>query len=467
VLSVGKHGVTVDHEGKRQSVTWGRVLGHKKRISQKLKIIHEGDDGVIVEDSAGKRRFVHIPPEAKEDQYMVKALADKRLLLFTKSEKIANRAGLHLENRTDRTGRNQKKWVRSQDETKGDKQTKTSESEQNSSHGQTEFGARNIKAGQKVQFKLGELAGEGKVVGNPGADGAHVKDSSGHIHQVRWDQVTGNGSHNSESDNKGAGDDQQSQSKLFDDEFVASLPSTVKQPHDNWEDLVKHGKEGLEQFNEMLGKVQQVMGLKSGHNPDDITDEQWGNDDGYLFIAPLKGEKRAREKVEGDYDGDWSQLRDVVRATISVPTMAQVKQAVGHLHDVGIDLAQKPKNRFEKSTHEGYRDLMAIVKLPNGMVAELQIHVKAMTQAKNHGHHHYGITRSLQTKYNEIEPSDKWSDEDHSEYYKAIKAQRNIYSEAWRKANGETKNQLTKAFLGSTIILLFRKKEVPNEHDLH
>ncbi|SDH26784.1 zeta toxin family protein [Nitrosomonas sp. Nm132] len=193
VLSVGKHGVTVDHEGKRQSVTWERVLGHKKRISQKLKIIHEGDDGMIVEDPAGKRRFVHIPPEAKEDQYMVKALADKRLLLFTKSEKIANRAGLHLENRTDRTGRNQKKWVRSNPEiTAGNKRSKAKDPDPKDRRGSTAgYGIHNIEAVDRIQFKLGELTGEGEVVGNPGKDGAHVKDSSGHIHQVRWDQVTG------------------------------------------------------------------------------------------------------------------------------------------------------------------------------------------------------------------------------------------------------------------------------------
>ena len=156
-------------------------------------------------------------------------------------------------------------------------------------------------------------------------------------------------------------------------------------------------------------------------------------------------------------------MRDIVRATISVPTMTYVKQTIGHLHDVGIDLAQKPKNRFEKPTHEGYRDLMAIVKLPNGMVAELQIHVKAMTLAKEQGHKDYEITRTLQARYKEDQPSDDWSDEDHKAYYQALGRQKKLYGDAWIKANVGDKVQLTKAFHGRRIILLFKKKEVPNE----
>ncbi|HRQ04328.1 MAG TPA: hypothetical protein PK580_00030 [Nitrosomonas halophila] len=452
VLSVGKHGVTVDHEGKNHRIEWHRVIGHKKRATQKLRILHEGEDGVIVEDQSGKKRFMHMSSEARESQRMVKSGDERRIVLFMKSDSIANRAGLHLENRTDRTGRNQKKWVRSgeRDAPKGDKQAKQEEA------GAGSFGVDNVKAGHKLKFKLGELDGHGEVVGNPGKDGAHIKDPDGHIHQVRWGQVYGRADKYDGEQKQGR---RQEHGKLFDDELIASLPETSRQPHDNWEDLVKHGKEGLEQFKEALGKVQQVMGLKSGMAPEDVTPEQWENDDGFLFVAPLKGEKRTREKVEGEYDGDWSQLRDIVRGTISVPTMVQVKQAIGHLHEMGIELAQKPKNRFANPTDAGYRDLMAIVKLPNGMVAELQIHVKAMTLAKEHGHKHYEITRKLEAHYGEDKPSDKWSDEDHHAYYKSLKAQKTIYSDAWNKVTGSGSGEsLTKAFLSKKIILLFKKQ---------
>ena len=253
---------------------------------------------------------------------------------------------------------------------------------------------------------------------------------------------------------------------LFDQAYIDSLPEKINQPVNTWEDLVKHGTEGLAQFKEMMGKVQQSMGLKAGIKPEDVTPDQWENDDGFMFIAPLKGEKRAREKVQSDYvteehpDGDWSQLRDVVRGTISVPSMAHVKQAISHLQSVGISLAQKPKNRFEKPTGEGYRDLMTFVKLPNGMLAELQIHVKAMTLAKEKGHKDYEITRSLQGKYGEDEPSDKWHDDDHTKFYDALKRQKEIYGEAWNKANGSVQNgakTLIKSEQCGTLKLFFRR----------
>lgn len=85
VLSIGKHGATVDHEGKRHRVEWNRVIGHKKRSEQKFKILHEGEDGIIVEDSSGKKRFMRIPPEARDDgQYMAKSDGGYRLVMFVR-----------------------------------------------------------------------------------------------------------------------------------------------------------------------------------------------------------------------------------------------------------------------------------------------------------------------------------------------------------------------------------------------
>jgi hypothetical protein len=82
VLSVGKHGATVEHEGKRHRVEWGRVLGHKKRSEQKFRILHEGEDGMIVEDSSGKRRFVRIPQEARDGSHLAKSDGGYRLVTF-------------------------------------------------------------------------------------------------------------------------------------------------------------------------------------------------------------------------------------------------------------------------------------------------------------------------------------------------------------------------------------------------
>src|SRR5690606_3783157 len=98
--------------------------------------------------------------------------------------------------------------------------------------------------------------------------------------------------------------------------------------------------------------------------------EDWENERGYLFIGPLKKEDRAREKVEADYEGDWSQLRDMVRATIAVPMVTQLPKVLRELEAAGMELAQKPKNNLVKPLPGGYRDINMIIKLPNGMLAE-------------------------------------------------------------------------------------------------
>lgn len=446
VVCHGRHGVTVDIGGKHHKVKWEKVLGHKQRVPQRYNVIDDGEDGMLVEDESGRRRFIAVPNESKDDPMVAKSFSARRpVLLFAKASPagagMPPGPGLQKKQITDKNGVQTTKWVR------------------------VDRGGPPAQKGQHVGFENGEHRGHGQVSA-VGKDGVTVRDGSGGDHRVTHDKIThhwqGDGApdaspHEQTGDAKQPEQAQQSD-QLFDPKTVESLPDKVNQPVNTWEDLVKHGTEGLGQFKDMMGKVQQAMGLKTGMKPEDITPEQWENDDGFMFIAPLKGEKRAKEKVEADYNGDWSQLRDIVRGTISLPTMGHVKQALGHLKEAGIELAQKPKDRFAKPTGEGYRDLMAFVKLPNGMLAELQIHVKAMTLAKEKGHKDYEVTRSLQGKYNEGEPSDKWSDEDHTKFYDALKRQKEIYGEAWNKANGQANSdggKLIKSDQSTTMKLLF------------
>ena len=67
VLSAGKHGATIEHEGKQHRVKWDRIAGHKSRVPQNYRVLHEGDDGLIVENQHGKRRFLGIPREARAE----------------------------------------------------------------------------------------------------------------------------------------------------------------------------------------------------------------------------------------------------------------------------------------------------------------------------------------------------------------------------------------------------------------
>lgn len=77
VLCAGKHGCTVDHEGTKHKLKWEHLAGHKSRAPQTYKVMEHGEDGLIVENQHGHRRYLAIPPEAKAEQLQVDQPAKK------------------------------------------------------------------------------------------------------------------------------------------------------------------------------------------------------------------------------------------------------------------------------------------------------------------------------------------------------------------------------------------------------
>lgn len=95
VHAQGRHGVTAtDSEGNWHRAKWQNVLGAKQRLSQRLTLVDQGEDGAITEDESGQRRFLKIDREAREEPVkpLHKALATRRrpqrikgLVLFFKT----------------------------------------------------------------------------------------------------------------------------------------------------------------------------------------------------------------------------------------------------------------------------------------------------------------------------------------------------------------------------------------------
>ena len=70
VVCCGKHGVTVDCDGKRRKIRWSGVLGRKEVVNSQAKVVDQGVDGAIVEDGDGRRSYVHgyQAPEPEEQK---------------------------------------------------------------------------------------------------------------------------------------------------------------------------------------------------------------------------------------------------------------------------------------------------------------------------------------------------------------------------------------------------------------
>lgn len=226
----------------------------------------------------------------------------------------------------------------------------------------------------------------------------------------------------------------------FSQEEIDSLPNKtqIRQPAKTWEELQTMGAVGREQFLEALGPVTKSLNLRTDVAlPEHLTDADLEGGDNFLFVAPNKSEGRAKAKVDSDYDGDWSQLKDMIRGSITVSSMAELRTAVEAVEAAGLKLAAKPGDKFTTPTAEGYRDLNTLMQLPNGMYAELQFHLTPMIAAKNEGHDYYAIQQTLQRKNGNMEePDDTWSERDTRKFNDMRARQRVIYGEAWEKATG-------------------------------
>ena len=108
-----------------------------------------------------------------------------------------------------------------------------------------------------------------------------------------------------------------------------------------------------------------------------------------VIIGPPKTQERSRFKVENKYDGEWSQLKDTVRATVAVETPGDVASAFqstkAHLESKGWKIANRPDDRFGEPMASGYRDYSFNVMGPEGLMGEYQINTKTMVHAKEYG----------------------------------------------------------------------------------
>ena len=110
----------------------------------------------------------------------------------------------------------------------------------------------------------------------------------------------------------------------------------------------------------------------------------------------LKGRARAQEKIDADYGGDPSRITDLARSTIEFENPTQLRQAMERLR--GSTEIVRVKDRFENPV-DGYRDVMMNVRMSNGHIVEVQLHLRAILEVKNGpGHALYEQVRSIDAR---------------------------------------------------------------------
>lgn len=224
---------------------------------------------------------------------------------------------------------------------------------------------------------------------------------------------------------------------LFAEEDTKDLPEASHQPVKTEKELFEQAKEAHEQSAAMLNEgkgLDKALGAKVVRI-DKGDDFDLGGDEPVVIIGPPKKADRSREKVEAKYGGDWSQLKDIVRASVAVKSFDQLPSVVQALKKQGIKLSEQPEDRFANPTDAGYRDLSLNVEYPNGHIGELQLHVKSMIKAKDEGHKYYEDVRSIEAKAKK-EGNRSLTDEEQRIVDEANSKMRDLYGKAWEEAMG-------------------------------
>jgi hypothetical protein len=214
-------------------------------------------------------------------------------------------------------------------------------------------------------------------------------------------------------------------------EEESSLPKKTKQEVSDPDQLFKQAEETRELMFDWLDRgkgIDKAIGARTYDSSPD--NEELDKPGPVVLIVHNKEREKSEKKVKKNYKGDWSELLDVVRASVAVDGIDDVPGVMDALRKSGMKLAKKPKDRFSEPTDVGYRDILLSVKYPNGHVGELQVHVKPVLKAKSIGHKYYENIRPFEEKA-EAEGRTVMTPEEQKEIDHWNGLMKDVYGKAW------------------------------------
>jgi hypothetical protein len=191
-----------------------------------------------------------------------------------------------------------------------------------------------------------------------------------------------------------------------------------------------------EQFDQLLTKA-----TKADSEMGDIVSRIKRSADVETVHGPVKKLDRAVAKAVGKDTGDARIVRDVVRSSIAVDNVNEIDKAIVAVHEAVKATGSKiltADDRFNgPPTDAGYRDFSVNVRLPSGVIGEIQMHLRPLLKAKDEagpgrraGHVVYKDIRELAEKPTRTPAEDA--------KLKDLLVESNaIYHPAWIKAGGK------------------------------
>lgn len=184
---------------------------------------------------------------------------------------------------------------------------------------------------------------------------------------------------------------------------------------------------------------------------------------GVKAVVPdtLKGRERAWKKIKSDYNGDASKIKDVLRASLVAKSTAAAQQVVDALQRVFEVHQLKSTLDPQSPAQDGYRDAKVFVKV-DGIVAEIQVHVAQMEQAKALAHGLYEQRQAIERAAAEdVRPL---TEQEKARIETLNAKMRQIYYPAWARARSSRATISRK--VDSDTIMPFRSTDSPGNRRL-
>jgi len=162
---------------------------------------------------------------------------------------------------------------------------------------------------------------------------------------------------------------------------VGEIKKNIKQPKvNNLNELYERAEKNYKELKDITEKTAKKYNAKAWFRPD---------------AQELKSKERVKRKIK-DYRGDASRVKDVIASTVSFKTEKEMYRALEEFdreHGV-LEL----KDRFKKPLTTGYRDILMVVRLKDGTLAEIQFTKDRLFEAKEYGPGHklYEVHRKLE-----------------------------------------------------------------------
>jgi hypothetical protein len=110
-----------------------------------------------------------------------------------------------------------------------------------------------------------------------------------------------------------------------------------------------------------------------------------------------KQRARSNQKIDVDYRRDTSQLLNLAGMKITYKTLDELYQGLAAAGEaLGSDVVYI-KDRFVKPADSGYRDILPNVRMSNGHIAELRLHLESIDKFVGIEHTSYHVRRSIET----------------------------------------------------------------------